>query len=120
GRGTLPAFKVWWRRLPSKGELQIRLDPVAGATSDSENSVADVRVEIGRRDTTELLPTFVPLEVKTTIQKFQSGSVVYHFQETWDPETLPTLEFALTSRAARRKDALRSQRLLELAEPRRR
>lgn len=92
---------------PLEGKLQVRLDRIPGVPSDPENSVEDIRVEIGTRDLSEDNASFRPDEVTTTIRRTDKGSVIYECDGTYTEEKLREIDIAFTSRAARLADAHR-------------
>ncbi|MCA9057581.1 MAG: hypothetical protein KDA85_03750, partial [Planctomycetaceae bacterium] len=112
-----PSTRIWWR-LPALNRLQIRLDRNSNLPESEQNSVQDIRVQVGRRDATDTLSSFHADEVTTTIRRMENGTVVYEFDGDWTPETRRITEFAFTSRAARLQDSIRPLRPLELTEPR--
>ena len=111
----LPEFGVW---VTQRGnELQVRLDPVEIVPQPDRprplsdnlalNRVEDVRIEIGKKDTSDQNTTFQPWEINTRVVRLESGSVRYEFTgDQISPENLAEAQIALTSAAARKNRAI--------------
>jgi hypothetical protein len=105
GLDSLPKAQISTTLLPN-GTLQVRLDRLPGTPDAADNTVADIRVEIGVPDRRELNSAFMPEEVTTTIRRTEKGSVIFEFQGDYTEERLKGKQIALTSRAARFRGAL--------------
>ena len=112
----LPELGVW---VTLRGnELQVRLDPVEIVPQPDRprpclgdelalNRVEDVRIEIGKKDTSDQNNTFQPWEINTRVVRMDSGSVRYEFTgDQISPENLAEAQIALTSAAARKNGAI--------------
>lgn len=111
----LPDCRAW---ITLRGnDLQIRLDPAVispqperpiplGAAL-AQNRVDDIRVEIGKKDTTDQNKGFRPWEIDTKIVRLETGSVRFEFSgEQISPEGLSDAQIAFTSSAARKAGAM--------------
>ena len=114
----LPECRAWVT-LRDK-ELQIRLDPIATLSQPEhqlplgdklqENRVDDIRIEIGKKDTSDQNRTFSPWEINTKVVRLETGSVRFEFSgEQISSETLSDAQVAFTSSAARKAGAVEVQ-----------
>ena len=114
----LPECRAWVT-LRDK-ELQIRLDPIATLSQPEhqlplgdklqENRVDDIRIEIGKKDTSDQNRTFSPWEINTKVVRLETGSVRFEFSgEQISSETLSDAQVACTSSAARKAGAVEVQ-----------
>lgn len=114
----LPDCRAW---ITLRGDaLQIRLDPVDIAPLPPQplplgdelarNRVDNIRIEIGKKDTSDQNKTFRPWEIDTKVVRLESGSVRYEFSgEQISPENLADAQIAFTSSAARKVGATEVQ-----------
>ena len=110
----LPEFRAW---VTLRGkELQVRLDPVAIVPHAdrplplgdelAKNRVEDVRIEVGKKDTSDQNQTFQPWEIDTRVVRLASGSVRYEFSgDQISSENLADAQIAFTAAAARKADS---------------
>lgn len=111
----LPDCRAW---ITLRGkQLQIRLDPVAILPETDQqvplgdklakNQVTDIRVEIGKKDTSDQNKTFIPWEINTKVVRLETGSVRFEFSgDHITPESLSDAQIAFTSSAARKAGAV--------------
>ena len=96
--------------------LEIRLDPSVAVPQAERrlplgnelvrNRVADVRIEIGEKGTSDQNADFIPWEIDTQVVRLQTGSVRYIFSgDGISPEKLSHAKIAFTSAAARKAGA---------------
>lgn len=107
----LPEFQAW---VTLRGnDLQVRLDPAAIVPHAdrplplgeelAQNRVEDIRIEVGKKDTSDQNQTFQPWEIDTRVVRLASGSVRYEFSgEQISPENLADAQIAFTAATARK------------------